>query len=120
MSIDTTPITEAAAMRMFNVDLGAFVEGTNQFVDEADRIMGDELDAMYGITMFAPAREKRDSKVVDPSAMDADELRAAQRVERAERVAQLTILVEGHTIAKLETENVCLTSLLPPPTHTKV
>lgn len=115
--LNTAPITDVDAMRMFNIDLGAFVEGTNKFVDESDRIGGDELNSMFGITMFAPARESRASKVVDPSAMNADELRACQRAERAERTSMMADMVNNHTLKALEDGDVSLTDLLPPPTH---
>lgn len=115
MSITVTPISEADALRMFNIDLGDFISGTNKFVDECDRIEGDELTQLYGINMLPLPREKRTSKVVDPSAMDVDELHKCQRVERADRVSRMVALAGD--IKQLEADDVSITDLIDRPVY---
>ncbi len=55
---------------------------------------------------------QREPKVIDPSAMDADELRACQRRERAERVLLMAGLVD-----ESKKQGISLTDLIPLPTY---
>lgn len=106
--------TDAELFTMFNIDCGQLVEATNEQVDPELRIEGDELTKLYGVDLW-DVRFPRKSKVADPSAMDADELRRCQRAERAERIEQLAAMADN--LEQWENDDISITELLPPPKY---
>jgi len=59
--------------------------------------------------------KKLSTTLLDPSAMDVDELRRARRQERAERVEKLAELVGSMDAKKMEADDVSITDLIDKP-----
>jgi len=79
-----------------------------------------ELFTMFNVELpdgddLWTVRFRRQGKVVDPSAMDVDELRRARRQERAERVEKLAELVGSMDAKKMEADDVSITDLINKP-----
>jgi len=110
--------TDAELFQMFNVDCGHFIAATNHVVN-AGRTDDRKIDPsnLYGVDLWDIRTPRMPKGVIDPSAMDADELHRCRTEERRERVERLTALVAAMDAGKMEEDDISITDLIEKPKY---